>query len=62
MIQQKRRTKPTYIEHIKHNIKKKDVENNMFTVKLLIVSSHVGCAHQNVKFSFGDFILITGLV
>ena len=34
----------------------------MFTVKLLIVSSHVGCAHQNVKFSFGDFILITGLV
>ena len=31
-------------------------------MKLLIVSSHVGCAHQNVKFSFKDFILITGLV
>ena len=34
----------------------------MFYVKILIVSSHVVYAHKNVKFSFGDFILITGLV
>ena len=34
----------------------------MFYVKILIVSSHVAYAHKNVKFSFGDFILITGLV
>ena len=64
MIQQKKRAQPIWTYQVLICNFEWYIEKYYFklNLKILIVSSHVVCAHKNVKFSFGDFILITGLV